>query len=576
MKTKELLVFSLINLIVFFSLTRSAFLTPFNAYGDCDIIALTNPTPVNAFKEDVHNFNSFVNNLKYESRGGRFWPLSDAIHFIRARCFGLHPFYYHLTNFLAGVLTTVFLFSFLRCLGVTLLVAYLVSFIFETAPYAELWYRINETEPWGAFFLVFSLALFARAIAQPGEKIKNKKSQFTYYFASLMLFCACLCKESFPFTVPFVVLLIIVFYAYKNNLDFLSAAKQTKNILIVLLLVMIIPMGLVAATIFLAKTDFHYGHSTSYIKNAKSNLILILRPFLFLFPVIILLFVAFRNRKFDRVQKEKLYENFRSPSGKFTIKNLFSALNQLFKINPSDGKPSAKISLTLILSITIIFTGWVVMQLIVYSNNTMWIPRYLIPAAIAPIILLAFLIDYFNRPKLKKYYFFILAIYLMVLGYRFYKLNSEASGNQQFAQAYNNLLDFIIDKHIQSVGIYGAPIFSYEFIRTASFLLSAKNLNVDFFFIPDKNQVSSFWTDVNNRLMDVFPSRCRVVSLQDVPKTQSEWIVIIGKTSGLPSGFPSPAFAYPYQGYTWTFNLSAFRFEKAVNPFFLLIKTYPI
>jgi len=551
MKIKEGLLFFLINSTLFFFLIRSPLLAPFCAYGDSEVIAVAKSSVVKAFGEDEKKFSSLENNLKYWIGEGRSRPLLVAIQFIRARFFGVHPFYYRFTNYLAGVLTTLFFFIFLRGIGITRSVAYLVSLIFQTAPYAVTWYSIDDAEPWGAFFLILSLALFARAVAGQGETIKNKRTLFTYYLASLMLFCACQCKENFVFIVPFVILFLIAGYAYKNNLDLLSAIKQTKNILIVLSLVMIITLMLTGVTIFLAKNYFSYGHTASVYKNAKSNLILIVRPFLFLFPAIILLIREFRNRKLrTNLNRDGNQEHY-------------------LKINQTLGLSYYYC----ILLIIIICSGWIITQLIVYANYTMWVSRYLIPATIAPAVLLAISMDYFKRARLKKYYFGILAIYLIALGYRSYQLNMEASAYGQFSQAYNNVLDFMTDKHVQSVGIYGAPLYSSEFIRTSSFLLKAKNSNIDFFFIPDSTTVSSFWADANNQMMNDFPSHCRVTSLQEASKVKSEWIIIIGKTSGLPPEIATPALSYPYQGYSWAFNLSAFRFEKTTKPYFLLIKT---
>jgi len=227
MKIRELVVFFPVNLIIFFALTRPAIIAPFTSVNDHEIISLAKPSLVSAFKEDEKNYSSLTGISKFWIvKVGRFLPLHIAMKFIQARLFGLHPFLYHFTIFLTGVLTAVLFFALLRLIGVSVLVASVISLTFQAGAYCEIWYILSEGETWGCFFLVFTLVGFAYSIVK-----KNLKLSIYGLFFFLL---ACLSKESFLFTAPFVALYFILFYAYKNNLDFLPAIKQTRAIWIAL------------------------------------------------------------------------------------------------------------------------------------------------------------------------------------------------------------------------------------------------------------------------------------------------------------------------------------------------------
>jgi len=281
---------------------------------------------------------------------------------------------------------------------------------------------------------------------------------------------------------------------------------------------------MIGIPIFFSHIYYHYGYPASRLKNGFVNLISILKPCLFLFPILIL------------------------------FKSGWKGINKYM------------------IATAVITFGWVMMQLIVHRDFTMLVSRYLIPAAIAPFILLALTLDYFNTRNWKKYYLLVTGIYLIMLGYRFYTVRRDSSLLAQDTNSYNQMLDFLADNHIQSVGISGVPLGSWEFMKTTTYLLKARNMDVNFFFIPQPNTtVDPTYSETNAALLPEIQLRYKIIPLQDASKLKSEWIIFL---SGKPDDLHLiPVYSYNYEGTFPRFNYKNFSIEQVRRPFFTLIKT---
>jgi len=416
-----------------------------------ELIKITNP--------HLKYFDSYEKSDSYKNIGsyvksylnhGRFHPLMVATQWIIAKISDSNPFIIRLYVFLVTTIVITLFFVYLRLLSVPLLLAVLFAGTFFAGRYDEIWWRYGASELVGLLFLLITLIAFTIAVT------KNNNKWHILAFASMIL--ASLYKESFWILIPVISLIYLLTYAWKNNIDYITALRKTKNIHITTgIIFIILTAGIISIVLFTNYSvvkEVTFSRWTIFLTNLKS----MIQPFALWIPIVLLIIISFFIKT-----KQK-------------IRNKYS------------------------LGLLIVLCLWIATQLIVHKN----VPvdgsvRYLMPAQFALLVVSALSIKTFKELKLNKlYYLFLIVFSLYFLqNLKNVYINSSYFGNR--AIAYNKMLDKINELNPKGIAIIND---TDESIYATATYLSYRGTNVPVKWLKSEGEggiYEQFFNSLPNR-----------------------------------------------------------------------------
>lgn len=141
----------------------------------------------------------------------RFRPMYAILRVSEIQLFAANFFAWSLLTGFLAVLTSTFLFGFAKKIGGNLIESLIFPAIILFGQQAAVWWRLGPNETPGMFFLAISLFLLG-IIYENGEEGKKRTLVIIFFTISAILMS--LCKESFVFFLP---ALILLFYYFSNH-----------------------------------------------------------------------------------------------------------------------------------------------------------------------------------------------------------------------------------------------------------------------------------------------------------------------------------------------------------------------
>lgn len=160
------------------------------------------------------------------------------------------------TGFLA-ILTSFFLYKFLRLLQFSFIESLLFSFLSLLGPHACIWWKLGNNETIGAFLLSISLFFLSKSIC-------SKHSYFYKSLTIILLTLTVLSKESFILFIPAVILIYIFFSAIQKQESYKAVIK--KNYIFIFILSALFILPLIYIFRFIGTNSISYaGMSNNYL-----------------------------------------------------------------------------------------------------------------------------------------------------------------------------------------------------------------------------------------------------------------------------------------------------------------------
>jgi len=161
----------------------------------------------------------------------RFRPFYYVHRILETKLFGTNFLGWSIYRGLLGVLTSFFLFLFMRIIGFSVLESILFSCLTLIGEQSAIWWRLGPNETIGMFLLSMSLLFLSFSIFST-----KKQVLYEVLFVVFTIF-ASLSKESFILIIPALLFWKIWLYSKKNGTKWLETIKNNISPIIILLIV---------------------------------------------------------------------------------------------------------------------------------------------------------------------------------------------------------------------------------------------------------------------------------------------------------------------------------------------------